>query len=96
MVITAGHSRIKILLRCLFLCVALTLTSMYPTTERQDRKEKTISTLNVAITALDVAERALAIVPAKAALSIVKEILAMIRVRFLYPFTSVDHGLKCG
>jgi len=54
---------------------------MHSTAKHQKRREKTISSLNVAITALDVAEKVSSIAPAKAAFSIVKEILVMVKVQ---------------
>jgi len=66
---------------------------MYATAKQQKRQEKIVSSLNVAITALDIAEKVSSIAPAKAAFSIVKEILAMIKVRLPY-FALVDRELN--
>jgi len=67
-------------------------------TKKQERREKLISSLNVAIAALDVAEKALSITPAKAVFSVVKEILTMAKVRFplLYVGESqAEVGIGC-
>ena len=54
--------------------------SMYATARRQKRQEHVVSSLDVAITALDIAEKVSSITPAKVAFSIVKEILTMVKV----------------
>jgi len=54
---------------------------MYATARRQKRQENVVSSLDVAIAALDIAEKVSGITPAKAAFSVVKEILTMVRVR---------------
>jgi len=55
---------------------------MYATARRQKRQEHIISSLDGLITAMDIAEKVSSITPAKAVFSVVKEILAMVRVRF--------------
>ena len=61
--------------------------------KKQKRRENAISSLNTAITALDIAEKAASgITPATVALSIVKEILIVVRVGF--PPFCVDCKLK--
>ena len=55
---------------------------MSSTTKQQKSQERVLSSLNVAIAAMDVAEKIAAIPPAKAAFSIVKEILTMVKVQF--------------
>jgi len=54
---------------------------MYATARQQKRQGHIIS-LDAAITALDIAEKVSSITPAKAAFSIMKEILMMIKVGF--------------
>jgi len=56
---------------------------MYATARRQKRQEHIISSLDAAIAALDIAEKVSSITPAKAAFSVVKEILTMVKVGFL-------------
>src|SRR5882757_10927828 len=53
---------------------------MYATARRQNRQEHIISSLDAAIAVLDIAEKISGITPAKAAFSVVKEILTMIKV----------------
>jgi len=66
---------------------------MHPTAKRQ---KSVVSSLDAAIVALDIAEKASGITPAKAAFSVVKEILTMVKVVFPSESASVDYGLKCG
>jgi len=54
---------------------------MYATARRQKRQEHILSSLDVAIAALNIAEKVSGITPAKAAFSVVKEILTMVEVR---------------
>ena len=49
---------------------------------KQKRRENVISSLNAAIAALDIAEKATSVTPATAAFSIVKEILTVVKVGF--------------
>ena len=49
-------------------------------TRKQKRRENILSSLNAAISALDIAEKATSITPATAAFSIVKEILTVVKV----------------
>ena len=51
--------------------------------ERQKRKENTISTLNIAIEGLNLTKEVLTITPAKAVCGSVSVVLTMIRVRVL-------------
>ena len=54
--------------------------SMYATARQQKRQEHIISSLDAAIAALDIAEKVSSITPAKAAFTVVKEVLTMIKV----------------
>jgi len=55
---------------------------MYATARQQKRQEHIVSSLDAAIAVLDIAEKVSSITPAKAAFSVVKEILTMIKVAF--------------
>jgi len=67
---------------CNVLSYHIDFRPMYATARQQKRQEHIVSSLDAAITALDIAEKVSSITPAKAAFSIVKEILTVVRVRF--------------
>ena len=61
------------------------LSTMDPKPQQQKRHENTLSLLNAAIDAMNLAKEVSSGTPAKAALGTVSVILTMIRVRFLLP-----------
>ena len=69
----------------------LRLSTMDPKSQRQKGRDRVLSSLNVAIEALNLAKDAAGIAPAQAAFSSVSALLTMIRVHFLL---SCDDGLQ--